>query len=194
MVGGRETSTVVVDGVRLAYEEVGLGPPMVFVHGFGTSSHSWRRAAAPLAESFRTVCVDLMGFGRSDKPADQPYTMERQAALLRGFLSELSLPDPVLVGHSYGGGVCLMMLRLYRELNLKALVLVDTVCYPQKFPRFLTVLRTPVLRELVFRFLPLEKLVRKGLQEAYERPEFIRADTVAAYAAALRMPGGKEAA
>jgi len=194
MVGDREAATVVVDGVRLAYEEWGMGPPLLFVHGFGTSSHSWRAVMAALADSHRTVAVDLMGFGRSEKPLRQLYTMERQAALLRGFITQLDLADPVLVGHSYGGGVCLMLLRLNRDFNPRSLVLVDPVCYPQKLPLFLRLLRTPALGPLLLNALPVEKAVRMGLQRAYYRPLVIRNDTVAAYAAALRAPGGKQAA
>ena len=100
----------------------------------------------------------------------------------------------MLVGHSYGGAVALMLLRLHPDFDLRSLVLVDAACYPHKLPLWLRALRTPMLPNLAFALMSPEKLARRGLALAYYKPLVIRNDAVSAYAAALHSPGGKHAA
>jgi pimeloyl-ACP methyl ester carboxylesterase len=193
MVSGREGMSVVVNGVRLAYEDRGIGRPVVFVHGYAASSATWRQVAHSLSDSYRTVALDLMGFGRSEKPARQLYTIERQASLLRGFLAQLDLDDFVLVGHSYGGGVCLSLLRLDHGLHIRGLALMDTICYPQPLPTGVRLLRMPVVGGLALRLLPAEAVVRYTLRQGYHKPVVLNPELVKAYAEALRSPGGRQA-
>ena len=104
-----------VDGVKLAYEEYGHGKPVLFLHGFGASSFSWRFVAQTLSKQLnrRCICLDLMGFGASEKPLDESYTLTRQANLVSGFISKMEIESLSLVGHSYGGGVCLTLVSCY---------------------------------------------------------------------------------
>ena len=59
---------VQVDGLTIAYRELGSGPPVLLLHGWPTSSFLWRDVMVPVAEHNRVVAVDLPGFGASDKP------------------------------------------------------------------------------------------------------------------------------
>jgi 2-hydroxymuconate-semialdehyde hydrolase len=193
MAEGRESESVVVSGVRLAYEERGQGRPVVFVHGLAASSATWRPIAQMLSESCRSIAVDLMGFGRSDKPTNQLYTLERQASLLRGFIAALDLDRCVLVGHSYGGGVCLSLLRLEHGLQLRGLALLDSVCYQQPFPWGLKLLRAPLIGELVSGLMRPEWVIRNMLKQAYYRPVVISSELVRSYSEAMKSPGGRHA-
>lgn len=145
-----------IDDVTLAYAEYGEGQPVVFLHGIGSSSHSWRHVAQVLSSSYRTFCFDLMGFGDSDKPRNKSYSINYQAGLIRKALSQLGLERIVLVGHSMGGGVCLSMMReLGDEQDLVAkLVLVDAMSYPQIPPWFVAGLWIPILPTLLGRLIP----------------------------------------
>lgn len=55
----------VVDGVEVFYVENGVGEPVVLIHGWASSSYSWRRNIPALAEHFRVIALDLPGFGLS---------------------------------------------------------------------------------------------------------------------------------
>jgi pimeloyl-ACP methyl ester carboxylesterase len=67
-----------VDGVRLHVESAGVGPDVVLLHGFTGSTQSVRDVATALAPRFRTLCVDLVGHGRSDAPdALEAYALPR---------------------------------------------------------------------------------------------------------------------
>jgi pimeloyl-ACP methyl ester carboxylesterase len=90
-------------GHRLAYYEQGKGPSLVLVHGFsGSAPFEWGRVISPLAERFRVVAPQLIGFLPSAQP-DILYSTDAQLAHLSGFLEALGLEDCALAGESYGG-------------------------------------------------------------------------------------------
>ncbi|WP_329359639.1 alpha/beta fold hydrolase [Streptomyces sp. NBC_01483] len=69
------------DGVRIAFETVGCGPPLVLVHGFFGQRSTWRSASHvdALADSYRLVLIDARGHGGSGAPHDiDSYRIDRQ--------------------------------------------------------------------------------------------------------------------
>lgn len=80
--------------------------PIVALHGFGTTGYRTFRYVAPqlCAAGVPFYALDLLGFGRSEKP-EGVYSLERYAALLQAFGKALALQQPVLLGHSLGGKV-----------------------------------------------------------------------------------------
>jgi len=92
---------------RLHTVSNGDGPPIVFVHGMGTSAATWEGCTSLLADRFTTIAVDLLGHGRSPLPDDpDEYTRDRTLADLDDVLADLDQPA-VLVGHSLGGYLAL---------------------------------------------------------------------------------------
>jgi len=92
---------------RLHTVRHGDGPPIVFVHGMGTSAATWDRCTELLADRFTTIAVDLLGHGSSPVPDDPgEYTRDRTLSDLDDVLAELDEPA-VLVGHSLGGYLAL---------------------------------------------------------------------------------------
>jgi len=92
---------------RLHTVRLGNGPPIVFVHGMGTSGATWQRCTELLADRFTTIAVDLLGHGGSPVPDDpEEYTRDRTLADLDDVLADLGQPA-VLVGHSLGGYLAL---------------------------------------------------------------------------------------
>ena len=89
-------------GVRLSFEDIGAGRPVVLVHGWTMSHRVWNGTAARLAAGRRVVLPDLRGHGDSDKPA-AGLGPERHAADLAALLEALDLRDVTLVGWSFGG-------------------------------------------------------------------------------------------
>jgi pimeloyl-ACP methyl ester carboxylesterase len=97
--------------VRLATTRNGSGPPVVFLHGLGTSAASWAACSDVLADRYTAVAVDLLGHGRSPVPDDPAeYTRDRALDDVDEILVELAEATPtraVLVGHSLGGYLAL---------------------------------------------------------------------------------------
>jgi pimeloyl-ACP methyl ester carboxylesterase len=184
---------VIVGGISLTYEDYGYGEPIVFVHGIASSSYSWRDVAKKLSTSRRSICFDLMGFGYSDKPKNEVYTLDRQAELILGAINELGLERPILAGHSLGGGVCLAMMRQLGadQSSISGLVLVDTVCYLQKFPSFVRVLRIPILPFILMKLFPEEWLFSFAGRAIYQRK--MKTDAINEYSNCLRTRGAHRA-
>jgi haloacetate dehalogenase len=68
----------------------GEGEPVVLLHGIPGSAFAWESAGMLLAERYRLIIPDLLGFGRSDPPKGD-YYMEAQAAAIGGLLAELGI-------------------------------------------------------------------------------------------------------
>ena len=87
--------------------EAGAGPPVLMLHGLGGTKASFLPSIAALASSFRTIAVDLLGFGDSDKPLGASYDAGFQARSVERLLDELELERAHFVGHSMGGRVAI---------------------------------------------------------------------------------------
>jgi pimeloyl-ACP methyl ester carboxylesterase len=182
--------------VKLFYEEEGKGPPVLLIHGFGTSTYTWRHVAPELALNHRVIAVDLKGFGQSDKPFDERYSVNDQAELLAQLIEDQNLRDLTIVGHSFGGGVALRLVldhdkRL--EGRIKKLVLLDSIAYPQHIPMFFRLLDVPIVSHLGVRMVPPTVQTRVALQIAYFDDDKIDPEEVETYAAPLRTAAGKHA-
>ena len=184
------------DAVKLAIQESGRGKPIVFIHGLGASSYTWHKIVPELAKTNRVIAIDLKGFGQSDKPLDNRYSIFDQAKLVEDFLSRSGLRGVTLVGHSYGGGVALAVALNQIDAGnrqIEKLVLIDSVAYRQPLPFFFQVLRTPVIGELGMSLVPPEVQMTHALSIAYYKDEKVTEDTVNHYASALHSEGGRHA-
>jgi pimeloyl-ACP methyl ester carboxylesterase len=182
--------------VRLYTVERGEGPPVLLIHGFGTNTFTWRHIAPDLARDHNVIAVDLKGFGQSDKPFDDRYSAADQAELLAELILDRDLRDLTLVGHSYGGGVALL-LALEADTRLKGrlskLVLLDTIAYPQSIPVFFKLLNMPVVSQLGVRMAPPALQIQMALRIAYYDNSKIGRDEIAAYAEPMKSAAGKHA-
>jgi pimeloyl-ACP methyl ester carboxylesterase len=92
----------------LHYEEQGHGPVVVLLHGYLASSRYWQRVSDDLARDHRVIAFDLLGFGKSPKPARSSYDYETQIASINLTLDYLGITEPfTLVGHSMGSLIAL---------------------------------------------------------------------------------------
>lgn len=112
-----------LDGVRFTYDDEGTGdPPFVFIHGLACDRLSWAPQVNVLSKTHRCVAIDLRGRGGSSPvpPFDTGQATEDVAALIR----ELGLPPVIVVGHSLGGLVALLLNYRHSEL-VRGVVLCD---------------------------------------------------------------------
>jgi pimeloyl-ACP methyl ester carboxylesterase len=93
-----------VFGRRICYYDVGSGPVLVLVHGLGGDADEWARCFGPLSATHRVVALELLGFGRSDKPPIT-YRIAGFVEVLERFLQALGIERASLLGHSLGGWI-----------------------------------------------------------------------------------------
>lgn len=111
------------------YLTYGKGPPIVFIHGFGTDGYSWRNNIDALSKHFKLYILDLIGFGDSDKPEINYYYSFFTEQIYR-FLQSLKIVKPSLIGASWGGAVVLSFAIEFPKIVDK-LILIDCVTpYP----------------------------------------------------------------
>ena len=100
-----------VNGLGIAFERAGDGPPVVFLHGGVSDSREWRRQIEALAGDYTVVAWDAPGNGRSDDPPES-FRMPDYADCLAGLIRALELDRPHVVGLSFGAT---LGLELYRR-------------------------------------------------------------------------------
>lgn len=117
-----------VRGTRLYYYATGTrggGDPVVLLHGFPGSTHSWRAFASLLPEGRRVVVADLLGCGRSDGLGGElarTGSLAEHAALIRGLMADLQAPRVAFVGQGLGASIALRI-ALDAPDSVSALVL-----------------------------------------------------------------------
>jgi haloalkane dehalogenase len=95
-----------VDGVEMAYVDLGSGDPIVFLHGNPTSSYLWRNVIPHLSGLGRCLAPDLVGMGDSDRAPDGSYRFVDHARYLDGWFDALGLKRNVtLVVHDWGSAL-----------------------------------------------------------------------------------------
>lgn len=116
---------ITVNGADIAYQQLGEGPDLVFVHGLAASRAFWfAQYALPLADRYRITLFDLRGHGYSSRP-DSGYDAPTMADDLAAVLDHLGIERCAMVGHSYGGGVALEYACSHPG-RVNSLVLLDT--------------------------------------------------------------------
>ncbi len=181
-----------IDGVRLHYQDMGTGTPLVLIHGLSSSTYSWKDLFEPLAKNYRVIAVDLKGFGFSAKP-DGDYTRRAQAVLVAHLLDFLKIDRTWLAGNSMGGEVALNF-ALQNPQRVAGLILIDSAgvrvaggdSVTPGFARFPFV--GPVLAALA---LTSDRLVRRGLEKSFYDRTKVTEERVAAYYRPLKTRGGQ---
>lgn len=119
------THTLSVRGHNIWYQELGDGPPILFLHGLGASSLSWLLTMPSLsATSRRTIAIDHIGHGRSEKPAIK-YRVSDFVDYVEAFLEQLKIKEIDIVGNSLGGWIA-ARLAIRRPELVRRLVLVGS--------------------------------------------------------------------
>jgi len=102
------------DGVRIWYDVVGRGRPLVLLHGGAADGSAWREAGyvSSLEADFRLILIDQRGAGRSDKPHDSDaYLVDRKVADTLAVLADLGVRSFLVWGSSWGGDPAIELAR-----------------------------------------------------------------------------------
>ena len=111
------------DGIKLYYEEVGRGTPIVFVHEFADDIKGWAAQVKFFARRYRTIAFNARGYPPSDVPEDpERYSQARAAEDIKAVLDHLGLAKAHVVGLSMGGYATLHFGLTYPERALSLTV------------------------------------------------------------------------
>lgn len=122
----------VEQGLRLHYLDEGSpkGPVVLLLHGEPSWSYLYRKMIPGLVKSgFRVLAPDLIGFGKSDKPADKSsYTYQKHTTWLKLFIEQLDLKDITLFCQDWGGLIGLRLIIILE--NRFSLVVASNTALP----------------------------------------------------------------
>ena len=113
-------------GQEIAWGSIGIGEPIVLVHGTPFSSQVWRRIAPWLARDRAVYFFDLLGYGESEKRQGQDVSLGIQNEVLTEMFKHWSLERPEVVAHDFGGATVLRGYYL-QGLRYSRLTLIDPV-------------------------------------------------------------------
>lgn len=191
-------SVVNSGGIRTRYFEEGRGKPVILVHGGGAGADSWsnwKDSMAPLAtHGLRILAVDMIGFGKTDKPdpAAFVYSQEARTKHLIDFMEAMKLPTASLVGNSMGGATALGVAMKRPDLVDKLVLMGSAGLTTQISESIRTILSFTPSRE------NMEKLVRVLTSERFHiDPELVdyrlrltrEPGTMDAYGATMKWVG-----
>ncbi|WP_433558432.1 alpha/beta fold hydrolase [Pseudonocardia xinjiangensis] len=156
--------------IHVSQDGPGDAPPLVLIHGFAGSTRWWDALVPMLARSHRVIRIDLLGHGRSAKPAGGGYGIPEQGARVGAALDRLGVRRATVVGHSTGGSVATALAEQRPDL-VTALALVNT---GPRLEAFISngvagqLMFTPVVGQLLWR-LRTDSLLRQGLSTGFSR-------------------------
>ena len=144
-------------------------PAIIFLHGWNSNSLQWYYQKKYFAKDYRLIFVDLAGLGRTSRPANNDYSLEKLAADLQAVIEKTSPKDPVLWGHSMGGMTVLTFCKMYSEQlsKIKGIILQHTtytnptkkILYDRLFTAIQELLIKPLCR-LIILLSPLLQAIR----------------------------------
>lgn len=187
---------ITVDGVTTHVQDFGPrdGPAVVFIHGFGGSTFSWRETLPVMASAgYRAIALDLKGFGLSDKRFDEDFSHASQAEFVASLMDELGVAKASIAGHSMGVSVLAHFATIYPE-RVDNLVIVDgTINVEGEGSNFDPVgwlIRFPPVRQwarFIIRWQLNEEQVAARLLTAYHDPGFVTPEIEAGYLAPQKI-------
>lgn len=182
---------ITVHGVAVRYIDVGHGPALLLLHGFGASLDSWRPFLPALSRNHRVIAIDLKGFGYTGRPPGD-YSPEAEARLARGVLDQLGVRDVSVVAHSWGCSVA-MAFVLANQARVRRVALLDAYVYRDEEPSLFRWAKLHGFGEILFSLFYAQRAEDK-VPLAFYDPSYATQAMVDAVARSMRRPGAVAAA
>lgn len=113
--------------LRTHYLSYGEGPAVVFLHGSGPGASGYSNFKynidTVVAEGYRAIVIDMIGFGYSSKPENCDYTTELFASNVKATLDQIGISECVMLGNSLGGAICIRLALDYPKLVTKLIMM-----------------------------------------------------------------------
>lgn len=111
-----------INNLNINFEVIGTGEQdLVIIHGWGDCLDSFRKVAESLSDLCKCYLIDLPGFGKSDKPP-QNFTSKDISEIVLEFITNMDLKKPMIMGHSWGGKVAIILASKNPEISKLILV------------------------------------------------------------------------
>jgi pimeloyl-ACP methyl ester carboxylesterase len=187
---------VKIMGADVHYVDEGQGKPIVMIHGFASSLHTWNRVADELKRTHRVIRVDLPPFGvtgplRSSTGDIETMNLPTYRRFIDTFLQALNIAPATFIGNSLGGLIAWDYAIRHREAVNK-LVLIDSAGFPMKLPIYIGLFNSALVRMSSPWWLP-EAIIKSAVRNVYGDPRKIDALTLRRYVEFFHAEGTRAA-
>ncbi|MBQ3689089.1 MAG: alpha/beta hydrolase [Bacteroidales bacterium] len=114
---------ITINDIKINYKTTGNGQDVLLLHGWGCSLEIWKTLQSQLEKKFKVTSIDFPGFGKSDEPKEI-WGVEEYTRCTEQLIEKLGLKNPVLIGHSFGGRVSILLSS--RNEYVEKVVLTDS--------------------------------------------------------------------
>lgn len=157
-----------VDNLQIAYYEQGTGDPVLFLHGIPDNSYLWRNVVPKVAKHHRAIALDLPGYGKSEIPSPDDYSIQQHYQYIKGFIESMNLKNVTLVvtdiGSLYG-----LKYAIEQETNIKGIVFIEGMFMPSE--EWYKSLK--MMQKMMFSMMKNEKRAYKMIVEKNKMPEMM---------------------
>lgn len=190
-------------GIKTCYIQKGKAgdmPEILLLHGFGSSTYTWRKNLDELAKLTRVTAIDIKGFGLTEKPKDGRYSEQAYAEHVLAVMDALKIKRAVVAGNSMGGAIAARVALEHPE-RVAGLVLVDAARPFTRLDfeaagvdagRFKGGPKSPLAVALV-RTMITRNRIREMLESVYEGREPVTPEMIDAYYIPTTIEGAPEA-
>lgn len=169
-----ESKYITLSGYKHRYVDEGNGSSVIFLaHGFSSSLDIFYRVVPSFAERRRVLALDLLAFGKTDKPTNVRYSLELYAKLMKEFLEKTTSPSDSIygVGHSMGAKYLVAMSVFYPNI-FKKLVLSNSDGF-LSLPPFIMMASSFILKPILYKLVSKPSFVKKTMKSVYYDPSHI---------------------
>jgi pimeloyl-ACP methyl ester carboxylesterase len=152
--------------INVEYYGKETGQPIIFVHGLNSNIKNWYYQIKFFEKNFRIIAMDLPGLGKSTRPSNKDFSLNKMAYDLNAVIEHTGAKNPILWGHSMGGMTILTLVaknKTILQTPIKAIILQHTTyTNPVKtilFRRFMTAIEKPVLVPLCWIMIVLSAII-----------------------------------
>lgn len=170
---------ITIDGTRVHYRDEGAGPPLLLLHGICASLFTWDGWNEHLKDKYRVIRLDVPGWGLTGSVGKDAYDIEKMCIFLEKFLAELKIDSCYIAGNSLGGYFAWNYALRHPE-QVKKMILLDPVAYPQKVPWFISAAKIPVVRAFPKMMMP-KFLISMNVKAVYSDDSKITNELVDLY-------------
>jgi len=168
---------VFVDPFEIFYVKQGQGPVVIFLHGIGASTYTWRFQIEELSKEFTVIALDLPGFGQSSKVVHWDYDLDTMTNILLKFFDALKVSQAFLVGSSMGGTLALNLARVAPH-RFKKIAVLAPATDPRLVPQLVD--RLHWTHRWVHRLLN-ETVMSKIMALVHANPDMVNGDSIKNY-------------
>lgn len=189
---GFEDRFVSVRGVKTRYWEAGSeGSAIILLHGIGCSVLDWQTNIAALAKRHRVYALDMLGYGLTEKPREETYTIPRLAQFTLDFLSTQEIQRAHFAGFSLGGTVALECARTAPQRVASMVLLAPAGIAREGMLIHFRLASLPLLGEMIMQ--PSAARLKTFWDLAFLDKSFVTAEFTANRLRFAVLPGAKEA-